>query len=173
MNTRKNKVFPIILTVIIISIIVYLFSNIKQPYVVCSKNTSFDKNIKYKEKVKTTLDNNKISKLEVEKKIVLPEELSDKKHIKNIKLALKEAYKYLGKNHVKITNNENIIKVKINIDKHETVIINDININYNDDIVISIVSNTKSSDVVSLKIKDKYTEGSLITRLRNYGYSCK
>ena len=93
MNTRKNKVFPIILTILIIGIIVYLFTNIKQPYIECKKQTTYDKNIKVKETLKTTLDSNKISTLKVEKRIILPEELSSEKRIKNIKSALKEAYK--------------------------------------------------------------------------------
>ena len=38
---------------------------------------------------------------------------------------------------------------------------------------IEIESNTKSSDVVTLGIKDKYTEGELLTRMKNNGYSCK
>ena len=173
MNTRKNKVFPIILTVLIIGIIVYLFTNIKQPYIECKKQTTYDKNIKVKEILKTTLDSNKISTLKVEKRVILPEELSSEKRIKNIKSALKEAYKYLGKDKVDIKSENNAIIVTISLDKNETVILNDISINYNDDVDLKIISNTKSSDVISLSVKDRYTEANLITRLRNYGYSCK
>lgn len=172
MNTRKNKIFPIIITLLIIGIVIYLFINIKQPYIECSKTTTYDRNVKVVEKVKTTLDSNKISELKVEKKIVLPEELSDQKHIKSIKSALKDAYKYLGKK-VTITVNENVITVSISIDKDETVILSDISVVYNDDLELKIVSNTKSSDVISLQIDDNYTEGNLVTRFRNYGYSCK
>ena len=172
MNTRKNKIFPILITIIIIAIVVYLFTNIKQPYIECSKTTTYDGNVKVVEKVKTTLDSNKISELKVVKKIVLPEELSDQKHVKSLRLALKDAYQYLGKK-AKITVENNAIIVSINIDKDETIILGDINVVYNDDIELKIASNTKSSDVISLKIDDNYKEGDLITRFRNYGYSCK
>lgn len=172
MNTRKNRIFPILLTIIIIGIVVYLFMNIKQPYIECSKTTTYDKNVKVVEEVKTTLDSNKISELKVEKKIILPEELSDYKHINSIKSALKDAYQYLGKR-AKITVNDNVIVVKISINKDETVILSDISVIYNDDLELKIISNTKSNNVVSLKINDNYTEGDLITRFRNYGYSCK
>ncbi|MBQ2640243.1 MAG: hypothetical protein IJF92_05755 [Bacilli bacterium] len=172
MNTRKNKIFPIIITLIIISIVTYLFMNIKQPYIECSKTTTYDKNVKIIEKVKTTLDSNKISELKVVKKIVLPDELTDDKHIKSIKLALKDAYQYLGKK-AKISEEGNSIIVSIDINKNETVILSDISVVYNDDVELKIASNTKSSDVISLKIDDNYKEGDLITRFRNYGYSCK
>ena len=38
---------------------------------------------------------------------------------------------------------------------------------------IKINPNTKSSDVVTLSINDKYTEGELMTHLKNNGYVCK
>ncbi|MBR3049532.1 MAG: hypothetical protein IKG58_03135 [Bacilli bacterium] len=172
MNTRKNKVFPIILTVLIIGIIVYLFTHIKQPYIECSKETTFDKNIKVEEELKTTLDSNKISTLTVEKKIILPDELSSEKRLNSMKSALKGAYKYLGKD-VKIETKGNSVIATITLDKNQTVILNDITAIYNDDVELEIISNTKSNDVISLTVKDKYTEANLITRLRNYGYSCK
>ena len=49
------------------------------------------------------------------------------------------------------------------------------NIEFNDngDLQIKIDSNTKSSDVIALKVGDNYTEGELMTRMKNNGYSCK
>ena len=38
---------------------------------------------------------------------------------------------------------------------------------------IKINPNTKSSEVVTLKIKDKYTEGEVMTKMKNSGYVCK
>ena len=35
------------------------------------------------------------------------------------------------------------------------------------------LNNTKSKDVVTLRIKDKYTEGEFMTHLKNNGYVCK
>ena len=40
MALKQGRVFPIIITVILISIIIYLFATIKQPYVECSKTTT-------------------------------------------------------------------------------------------------------------------------------------
>jgi hypothetical protein len=38
---------------------------------------------------------------------------------------------------------------------------------------MKINSNTRSSDVVTLSVGDKYTEGELITIMKNNGYVCK
>ena len=42
-----------------------------------------------------------------------------------------------------------------------------------EDLQIKINANTKAKDVVTLKIKDAYTEGEFMTHMRNNGYSCK
>ena len=57
--------------------------------------------------------------------------------------------------------------------KKERIILNNIEFFDNDELQMKINSNTKSSDVVTLKINDKYTEGELMTRLKNNGYSCR
>ena len=166
MSTRKSLVFPFIITLIILGIIVYLFMNVNQPYVECDKTTTFDGNIKISENLKTTLNGNKIDKLELIKVI----KLNDTKHINSVKNSLKDAYKYLGKNaKVSIDNNKVIIKVVV--DDNETILLN--NITFNGENSLEIENNTKSSNVVSLKINENYTEGELITRLRNNGYSCR
>ena len=166
MSTRKNKVFPFIITLIILVIIIYLFMTVKQPFIECDKTTTFDDNIKVTENLKTTLNGNKIEKLELIKMISLP----DDKHINSVKSSLISAYKYLDKN-VTISAEDNKIKITIIVDNDETILLNDIKFNGENSIVIE--NNTKSSNVVSLKINEKYTEGELITRLRNNGYMCR
>ena len=42
MTLRRGRVFPIILTILLIIIIIYLVANIKQPYLVCTKETTND-----------------------------------------------------------------------------------------------------------------------------------
>ena len=45
-------------------------------------------------------------------------------------------------------------------------------IDNNGNIEVKINSNTKSNDVIALSIGDSYTEGELMTRLKNNGYLC-
>ena len=166
MSTRKSLVFPFIITLLILGIIVYLFMNVKQPYVECDKTTTYDGNIKISENLKTTLNGNKIEKLELVKVITL----NSDKHVKSIKNSLKESYKYLGKD-ANISIDDNKIIIKVVVDDNETVLLN--NITFNGENSLEVENNTKSSNVVSLKVNENYTEGELITRLRNNGYSCR
>lgn len=166
MSTRKSLVFPFIITLMILGIIVYLFMNVKQPYVECDKTTTYDDNIKISENLKTTLNGNKIEKLELVKVITL----NDTKHINSVKKSLKVAYKYLGKD-AKISIDDNKIIIKVVVDDNETILLN--NITFNGENSLEVENNTKSSSVVSLKVNENYTEGELITRLRNNGYSCR
>ena len=59
------------------------------------------------------------------------------------------------------------------VDDNETLILNNIKFTNVEDLQIKINANTKAKDVVTLKIKDSYTEGEFMTRMRNNGYSCK
>lgn len=68
---------------------------------------------------------------------------------------------------------KNSVSVRVEIDKDETIILNNIEFVDNGELQMRINSNTKSSEVVTLKIKDNYTEGELMTRMRNNGYSCR
>ena len=79
---------------------------------------------------------------------------------------------YLGKN-VKYSFGEDRVIVKINVQKDEIVLLNNIDFLVNDDIQVKINSNTKSSDVITLSVGDNYTDGELMTRLKNNGYTCK
>ena len=173
MFSKKGKAFPIIITVIIIVIIIYLFVNVKQPLVVCSKTIKDDLGITISEKLETTLDGNKIKTMTLTKTIVLPENyLEDDKYLESIMFALEKSYAYLEKADVSVIRNKSSVVSKIYIDNNETIILNNIQFFYNDDLQIKINSNTKSSDVVTLRINDNYTEGELMTRLKNNGYSC-
>ncbi len=169
---NKNRTFPIILTLIIIVIIIYLFATLKQPYVECSKTTTDQFDIKIEERIKTTFNGNKISKINLTKTITLPDKYNSDKYLESIKSSLEKSYKYLN-NKVNIKKVENGIITTININNKETIILNNIEFINMDDLKIKINSNTKSSDVITLKINDKYTEGEFKTHLKNNGYVCK
>jgi len=72
---------------------------------------------------------------------------------------------------------------RINVDKFkienaidfETLEKNKDNIEFlnTNDLQIKINTNTKSNDVITFSIGDNYTEGELMARMRNNGYSCK
>ena len=114
MKTRKSKLSPIVITILLIIIIIYLFTTVKQPYVECHREKTTDANVVVKENLKTNLDGNKITKRELTKTIILPEEYSDQyeKYIKSIEYGLKNAYEYLGKK-VTITKEDDRVIVKI------------------------------------------------------------
>ena len=174
MTTRKSMKLPIVITFIFIIIIVYLFMNIKQTKVICSKTKTFDSDIKLEEKVITTIDNKEISSLVVSKKIIFPEKYTKKdKAIKGVQSALENSLAYLGDNVSYETTDDSIIAY-ISVNKNELVLLDNINIVDNDgELGIDIDVNVKSSDVVSLSVGDQYSDGELMKRLRNNGYSCQ
>ena len=97
MVQRRNMLFPIIITVLVILVIIYLIGSVKQPYVSCSRSTTDDLGIKLVENLVTTLDGNKIKKMELTKTIILPKKYLDSdKYLEEIKFALAKAYAYLG-----------------------------------------------------------------------------
>ena len=99
--------------------------------------------------------------------------LSDDKYLEAFKFAIKKSYEYLDDTDVKVTSGDNYILVTINASNKETLILNNIEFYENNGLQIKINPNTKSSDVVTLSIKDKYTEGELMTHMKNNGYTCK
>ena len=176
MTFRQGRVFPIIVTVLLISIIIYLFATIKQPYVECSKTETTEQGIQIAENLKVTLSSNNIENMDLTKTIILPENDTEEEnsYLDSIKFAIKSSYEYLPKNAVKITQDSDRIVAHIMVDKNnETLILNNIEFTNEDDLQIKINANTKAKDVVTLKIKDSYTEGELMTHMRNNGYSCK
>lgn len=174
MRERKNRVFPIIIVVIMIVIIFYLIATAKQPYVECSRKSTNDLGITIKENLTTSLDSNKISEMVLTKTIIFPDRyLEDTKYLEAFKFALEKSYEYLDKDKVKVTTGDNYLTVTIKVKKNETIILNNIEFYDNDGLQIKINPNTKSSEVVTLSINDKYTEGELMTHLKNNGYVCK
>lgn len=171
---KKNMIIPSIVTVLMLVVIIYLFASIKQPYVECSKRTTDSFGIVVNENLVITLSNNKISKMHVTKKIILPAKyLNDDSYLEEIKQALIKSYSYLSSDVVTISRGTNYLLVDINTLKDETIILNNISFINADGLQIKINPNTKSSEVVTLKIKDKYTEGEVMTKMKNSGYVCK
>ena len=126
MGTRKSMKLPIILTFIIIGVIVYLFTTIKQTEVVCERTYLFDSNIYLKEHVVATIDGKKIEKLEVQKTIILPEKyLKDDTYLNVIKENLDRTLNYLG-NKVSYTIESDRIIVNIEVDNNEVVLLHNI-----------------------------------------------
>ena len=50
----------------------HLFASVEQPYVSCSRSTTNDFGVRVVEEINTTIDGNKISKIDLTKIIVLP-----------------------------------------------------------------------------------------------------
>lgn len=171
---KKNMIIPSIVTVLMLVVIIYLFASIKQPYVECSKRTTDSFGIVVNENLVITLSNNKISKMHVTKKIILPDKyLKDDSYLEEIKQALIKSYSYLSSDVVTISRGTNYLLVDINTLKDETIILNNISFIDMGGLQIKINPNTKSSEVVTLKIKDKYTEGEVMKKMKNSGYVCK
>lgn len=173
MNTRKSMKFPIFITFIAIAIVVFLFMNIKQSQVVCEMTTNFDGDIRLYEEMIATMDGKKITEMNITKIIVLPPKYaSDDKYFYRIQKRLDETLEYLGES-VKYTIGNDRITVKINVKKNEMILLKNISLKGTPDLEIDVNSNTKSSDVVTLSVGDNYTDGELMKRLKNNGYTCK
>lgn len=174
MALKQGRVFPIIITVILISIIIYLFATIKQPYVECSKTTT-ELGIQIVENLQVTLSSNNIEKMDLTKTIILPDNYTSEEnnYLDSIKVAIKESYDYLPKKVVEVTQDSDRVIARVVVDDNETLILNNIKFTNVEDLQIKINANTKAKDVVTLKINDSYTEGEFMTRMRNNGYSCK
>ena len=170
MSSRKSMRLPIIITFIIIAVMVFLFTRIKQTEVVCEKTYNFDSGISLKEKVVATLNGKEIDKLDVTKTIVLPEKyIKDEEYISNIKSNLDRTLNYLG-DKVNYSVLDDRIIIEISVKNNEVVLLK--NIKFEDKNIV-IDSNTKSSDVVTLTVGDDYTDGEFMKTLKGYGYSCK
>ena len=174
MFSNKGKGLPIIITIFMIVVIIYLFATVEQPLVVCEKRSKNDLDIVVSEVLETTLDSNEIRKMVLVKTIILPDEyLVDDTELDSIMFALEKSYQYLGDDKFTITKSEDRIIVRVEVEENETLILNNIEFFDNDGLQMRINSNTKSSDVLTLRIDDDYTEGEFMTRLKNNGYHCK
>lgn len=171
---KKKKLIPTIITVLILVVIIYLFATVKQPYVECSKRTINSLGITVDEGLIVELDSNEIDRMILTKKIILPDTyLKDDTYLEQIKNDIDESYNYLDDDVVKVSKGTNYVIVEIDVDDDETLILNNISFLNKDGLKININPNTKSSEVVTLKIDDQYTEGELMTRMKNNGYTCK
>lgn len=173
MSTRKNMTFPIILAFIIIAIIVYLFATIKQSEISCDKTKTFDDNVRLTERLVVVTDGKEINSMKLTKTIILPDKyLKDDHYLVGIKNALENTLEYLG-NKVKYTVGNDRVIVTIEVNKNEILLLDNIDFVNSGDLQIKINSNTKSSEVIPLSVGDHYTDGELMTRLKNNGYNCK
>ena len=172
MSTRKSMTLPVILTFIVISIMVFLFVNFKQTEIVCEKSTSYDLDTKVIEDVIVTLDGKSIINMNITKKIVLPDKYNNDNKIDEIKYYLDNTLSYLG-SRVSYTSTDYGLLININISDNKLILLDNISFSDNGDLEINIDSNVKSSDVVVLSVGDNYTDGELMKRLKNSGYSCK
>ena len=174
MTLRRGRVFPIILTILLIIIIIYLFANIKQPYVVCTKETTNDLGIEINENIQVTLDGNKIQKMDLTKTLIFPEQYlkQEDNYLNSMHYIIENSYEYLPSDTVTIKQESDRIIANIVVDQDETVILNNIEFENIDDLQIKINANTKAQDVVTLSINDNYTEGEFMTHMKNNGYTC-
>ena len=174
MFTSKGKGLPIIITIMLIVIIIYLFATVEQPLVVCEKKVTDDLDITVSEVLETTLDGKEIKKMVLVKTIILPDKyLVDDNELDSIMFALEKSYKYLGEDKVLVTKGKRSVTVKVVVEDDETIILNNLEFFDNDGLQMRINSNTRSSEVLTLRVEDDYTEGEFMTRLKNNGYSCK
>ena len=175
MVVKKSRVFPIIITISLIVIIIYLFANIKQPYVECSKETTNELGIQVLENIQVNLDSNSIEKMDLTKTIILPEQYinEENNYLNSMRFIIENSYEYLPQKTVKITQDSDRIISRVVVDDDETIILNNIEFTIEDDLQIKINSNTKAQNVVTLSIGDSYTEGEFLTHMKNNGYSCK
>ena len=174
MFTSKGKGLPIIITIMLIVIIIYLFATVEQPLVVCEKKVTDDLDITVSEVLETTLDGKEIKKMVLVKTIILPDKyLVDDNELDSIMFALEKSYKCLGEDKVLVTKGKRSVTVKVVVEDDETIILNNLEFFDNDGLQMRINSNTRSSEVLTLRVEDDYTEGEFMTRLKNNGYSCK
>ena len=173
MNTRKSMRLPIIMTIMIICVIVYLFTNIKQTTVVCHKTKTYESNIQLSESITASIENKRIENMDIVKTITLLDKTKKEQKLNKIKDALDQSLEYLGKSY-DITITENSVVAHIQVDEKELVLLDNIEFSdTNGDFNIKIDVNTKSSSVISLKVGDNYTDGELMKRLKSKGFTCQ
>ena len=146
MNTRKSMKLPVVITLIMIVIIIYLFATIQQTEVICEKSKMMDADIRLNEKIVSTLDGKSIKNLVVTKKIILPEKYGQEKYLKSIEFSLKKTLDYLGKK-VKYIIDEEMIIIKIEVSKDEIVLLDNIEFFDNNSVIFIKIS---SSQIVIL-----------------------
>lgn len=170
MTRTRNYTPVIIISFLLLLIIVYLFMSFKQETITCFSTTSYDY-VTVNENLVANFSGNSISSMTLTKKIVLDEKYADSEHINAIVNALDSTLSYLED--VNYSTTSNSVTVTINTTGKDILLLKNIEFISNNDLEIKINTNTKSRDVIALKVGDNYTEGELMTRMKNNGYSCK
>jgi hypothetical protein len=168
---KSNFLVPITVVAIIICIIFYLIASTDQPNVTCSISRSDDLNIEIQETVKTKLSSRKIIELNIKKEYVFPKKLNKDANINMLKNLLDNSLEYLGDDQDVYTK-DNVVTVNIITKKKNPVLLDNVEFTMNDGLSIKVNTNTKS-DVTKLSVGEEYSEGELLTYLKNRGYSCQ
>ena len=174
MSTRKSMKLPIAITLIFILIIVYLFMNIKQSKVICENGKVFDGGFRVDEYIESNTDGKKIISMNIVKTIYVSDRyVNNTDSIEEVKNVIMNTLDYLGdKVTYEVLNDRIVINIKVH--KNELVLLDNIDfIDNGGKIEVVINTNTKSSDVISLSVGDNYTDGELMKKMKNRGYSCK
>lgn len=174
MSTRKSMKLPIAITLIFILIIVYLFMNIKQSKVICENSKVFDGGFRVDEYIESNTDGKKIISMDIVKTIYVSDRyVNNTDSIEEVKNVIMNTLDYLGdKVTYEVLNDRIVINIKVH--KNELVLLDNIDfIDNGGKIEVVINTNTKSSDVISLSVGDNYTDGELMKKMKNRGYSCK
>lgn len=174
MSSRKSIKLPIIITILIICILVYLFTNIKQTVVVCKKTTSFNSTVYLQETFTSQMDGKKITLLEIKKTVFFDENYQHSdKSLEEYKNIFEEYTEYLGsQSNVFVDNNKVVNYIEL---KNNQLVLLD-NVSFYDDkgyIRMNVDPNTKSNNVIKISVGDNYTDGELMQYFRGKGYSCK
>ena len=170
MTRTRNYTPVVIISFILLIIIIYIFMNFKQETINCFSTTTFD-DVTVKENLVANFSGSSISSMTLTKKFILSDRFADTTHINAIVNALEKTLSYLDD--VKYSTSSNSVTVTINTTGKDILLLKNIEFISNDDLEIKIDSNIKSSNVIALKVGDNYSEGELMTRLKNNGYSCK
>ena len=170
MTRTRNYTPVVIISFIILIIIIYLFMSFKQESITCFSTTTYD-DVVVTENLVANFSGSSISSMTLTKKIVLDEKYADTEHINAIVNALDSTLSYLED--VSYSTTSNSVTVTINTTGKDILLLKNIEFISNNDLEIKINTNTKSRDVIALKVGDNYTEGELMTRMKNNGYSCK
>jgi hypothetical protein len=168
---KSNFLVPITIVAIIIVIIFYLIASTDQPNVTCSISRSDDLNVKIQETVKTKLSSRKIIELNIKKEYIFPNKLNKESNINMLKNLLDNSLEYLGDDQDVYTK-DNVVTVNIITKKKNPVLLDNVEFTMNDGLSIKVNTNTKS-DVTKLSVGEEYSEGELLTYLKNRGYSCQ
>ena len=171
-NKTFNIFVPVIIGIILICILFYLIANVKQDVIKCSKSDTDSLGITINEEITTTLSSREIDSLLITKTIILPPKYRNKANFEAIEFSLKKAFDYLG-NSYKINIYDYRVVLTINLKKEKPVILDNISFaDSNGGLSIIVKTNTKDSEIITLSVNDEYSEGELMTTLKNRGYSC-